>query len=217
MRKKLALLSFLLLTPVLLFAAANSLIVRSSSPSIFNNISDLPQAQAVMILGSKVYSSGKLSDILLDRTLTAMEVYKSGKADKILVSGDHGTNEYDEVNTVKQYLLKNQVPEDDIFLDHAGFDTFDSLYRAKHIFLIESLIVSTQEFHQPRAVFIGNSLGIKTTGIISDRQPYVKSAYFQNREKLAQVKALLNVIFQSKSRYGGESIPITGDGRKTWD
>ena len=139
------------------------------------------------------------------------------KVSKILVSGDHGTVEYDEVNTVKAYLLENGVQPENIFLDHAGFDTYDSIYRAKEIFEVESVVIVTQEFHLPRAVYIGNSLGIETHGYIADRQPYVAAIWNSFRESLARIKAFLNVTLNSKPKYLGEPIPITGDGTLSWD
>ena len=195
----------------------NFLILKISRAHISDSVDELPQAQAVLIPGARVYEDGRMSDILNDRVISALEVYHAGKADKILVSGDHGRTEYDEVNTVKNRLLAEGVPETDIFLDHAGFDTYDSLYRARDIFEADSLIVSTQEFHLPRAVYIGNSLGIETYGYIADKQPYLAARRNEMREFPARIKAFLNVTFHSKPKYLGDAIPISGDGRQSWD
>jgi len=123
---------FILLVFALLISAGSLLIshhvLKASQGRIYTNYSDLKEADAVMILGAKVYEDGRLSSILIDRIKTALLVYRSGKAKKILVSGDHGRKSYDEVNAVKRYLLDvEKVPGEDIFLDHAGFDTYDSL------------------------------------------------------------------------------------------
>jgi vancomycin permeability regulator SanA len=202
---------------VFLVVFSNVYILKTSKSYIFNELDGIPSSQAVLILGSKVYSNGAMSDVLADRVIKGLELYESEKVSKILVSGDHGRVEYDEVNVVKDYLLENGVSEEDIFLDHAGFDTYDSLYRAKEIFEIESLIIVTQEFHLPRAVYIGNSLGIKTYGYIADRQPYIAARWNSLRESLARVKAFLNVTFHSKSKYLGDHLPIAGDSRLSWD
>lgn len=184
---------------------------------IYEKQTDLPSAQVVMILGARVYNNGRLSDILKDRTLTALEVYKNGKVKKILVSGDHGREDYDEVNVVKEYLLENGVKPEDIFLDHAGFDTYDSLYRAKYIFKVDSLIVSTQKFHLPRAIYIGKKLNVETYGIIADKHIY-RSALTNNiREIFSRTKAFFNINLNSKSKFLGPEIPISGDGRESWD
>ncbi len=209
--------SLIAILVLLLLIFVNFYIPKTSTPYIFDDIEDVPSTQAALILGSKVYSDGSMSDILADRIIKALELYDNGQVSKILISGDHGTTEYDEVNTVKDYLLENDFEDEDVFLDHAGFDTYDSLYRAKHIFEVESVVIVTQEFHLPRAVYIGNSLGIETYGYIADRQPYIAARWNSIRESLARLKAFLNVVFHSKSKYLGEQIPITGDGRLSWD
>jgi len=112
------------------------------------------------VLGAQVYSDGTPSPVLRDRLDYALVLYNSGKANKILVSGDHGTKGYDEVNVMKAYLMEKGVPREDIFMDHAGFDTYDSMHRAKSVFCVESLLISTQDFHIKRAIYIGRRLGI---------------------------------------------------------
>ena len=144
-----------------------------------------------------------------DRAEPAIELYQRKKVQKILISGDHGTNNYDEVNTIKDFLLKQGIPGEDIFLDHAGFDTYDSLYRAKEIFQVSSVIVVTQRFHITRAVYIGQSLGVETTGIAADKQDYGHVECVEFREKIARVKAFLDVVFHSKPKFLGEAIPAS--------
>ena len=213
---------FILLVFALLISAGSLLISRhvlkASQGRIFANHSDLKEADAVTILGAKVYEDGRLSSILIDRIKTALEVYRNGKAKKILVSGDHGRKSYDEVNAVKRYLLDvEKIPGEDIFLDHAGFDTYDSLYRAHDVFEAKKLIISTQSFHLPRAVYIGQKLGLDTQGIVADKQTYRTAVYNELRENLARCKAFTNVFFKVKPKFGGYPIPINGDGRKSWD
>jgi SanA protein len=207
----------LLIAGIIVVFLINIYILKTSENYIFQEIRDLPQTQAALVLGAMVYSNGEMSDIFADRVITARELYSAGKVDKLIISGDHGQNGYDEVNVAKEYLLKNEVAPQDIFLDHAGFDTYDSIYRAKEIFQIESMVVVTQEFHVPRAVYIGNALNIETYGYIADRQEYLAASYNFLRESLARIKAFLNVIFHSSPKYSGKEIPITGDGRLSWD
>jgi len=184
---------------------------------IYKNIEDIPRTKVAIILGAKVYNSGKMSDMLKDRVDTAIELYNSEKIERILVSGDHGRDNYDEVNTIKDYLLEAEIPSEDIFLDHAGFDTYDSMYRAKEIFQVFHAIVVTQEFHLARSVYIGQNLNIQTYGLIADKQPYLGMFYNKARESIAKVKAFFNVHFESKPKYLGDPIPITGDSSLSWD
>jgi vancomycin permeability regulator SanA len=173
--------------------------------------------QVALVLGAKVWNNGQMSDIFKDRVQTAVELYKSGKVGKILVSGDHGQKDYDEVNAAKKYLLENNVKPEDIFLDHAGFDTYDSLYRARDIFQAESLVIVTQNFHLSRALYISNKLGLNSCGVSADLHKYLDKGARNRREILAKVKAWLNVAFNSKPKYLGDKIPLSGSGLISWD
>ena len=205
-----------LLLPIFLLLI-NLSINSQSKDLIYTNIDDIPEAKTAIILGAKVYDSGRMSDMLHDRVVTGVELYQNGKVEKLLISGDHGQKEYDEVNTIKEYLLSAGIPKEDIFLDHAGFDTYDSMYRAKEIFQIDSAIIVTQEFHLPRSVYIGKKLGLDVYGMVADKQPYLYMGRNNIRESIAKVKAFFNVLFNSKPTYLGEQIPITGDSSLSWD
>lgn len=173
--------------------------------------------QTALVLGARVWDNGEMSGIFKDRVDTALELYRNNKVEKILVSGDHGQEDYDEVNTAKDYLLKNNVKSEDIFLDHAGFDTYDSLYRAKEIFKAESLVVVTQNFHLPRALYIAKKLEINACGVSSDLHRYSGENSRNRREFLAKVKAWLDIKLKSKPKYLGEEIHLSGSGLDTWD
>lgn len=205
------------LVVVFIVILINLSIVFKTKSKIHISIETLPKAEVVLILGARVHPDKRMSDIYLDRVQTALAVYWSGKAKKILVSGDHGGEYYDEVNTVRKFLLKEGVPAEDIFLNHAGFDTYDSMYRAKNIFGVSSVIISTQIFHLSRAIYISENLNIETSGISADRRKYLHSKDYRNRESFARIKAFLNVTFRSKSKFLGKKIPISGDGRGSWD
>lgn len=184
---------------------------------IYNDIDDLPHKQTGIVLGAFVHQGGGLSEMYKDRVNTAIELYNKKKIEKILISGDHGNKSYDEVNSAKDYLLEAQIPARDIFLDHAGFDTYDSLYRARDIFRVDSLIIITQEFHLPRAVYIAGSLGHDVVGIKADRHTYPMIWYSEIRETFSKIKAFGDITFNSSPRYLGEEIPITGDSKRSWD
>lgn len=196
----------------------NFLILKNSHGRIFFvDNENLENKQAALVLGARVWENGKMSDIFRDRVKVGLALYENEKVDKILVSGDHGRIDYDEVNAAKDFLLDAGVPDEDIFLDHAGFDTYDSLYRAKHIFQVKSLLIVTQNFHLPRAIFIGDSLDMDVFGVNADLQKYKGEKHRNFREKLACIKAFFNVVFKSKPKFMGEVLVIDGDGRSTWD
>lgn len=191
--------------------ATNTIIHFASKSYIYKNIADAPEAQTVLIPGAAILLDGSLSPIFIDRVDMAINIYKTGKASKILVSGDNSTVSHNEVNPVRLYLMSKGIPDKDIFLDHAGFDTYSSMYRARNIFGVSSILISTQSFHMPRAVFIARRLGIKAYGVNAD----VGHILFRNyvREVFADEKAMLDLVFHRKPKYLGEKIPITGDGR----
>lgn len=173
-------------------------------------------AQAALVLGARVWSNGQMSDIFKDRVDVAIKLYRAHSVKKILVSGDNGRKDYDEVGSAKIYLLEQGIPEEDIFLDHAGFDTYDSMYRARDIFEAESLAVITQTFHLPRALYTAGALGISSCGVPADLHSYGGAARRNFREIFADVKAWLDVTVHSKPKFLGEKIPLSGDGRKSW-
>lgn len=178
---------------------------------------DFSQKDAVLVLGARVYENGNLSDVFRDRAEVAVGFYEAGRVRKILVSGDHGTEEYDEVNAAKDFLLSKGVKPEDIFLDHAGFDTYDSVYRAKEVFGVESMVIATQDFHLPRALYIADKLDLEVCGAGSDLHKYRTESQMEFREIFARNKAWLNLFLKSKPKYLGEEISIYGDGRATWD
>lgn len=182
----------------------------AEDPSLVR-FADNEQIPVVMVLGASVMSDGSLSTILEDRTSTALDIYRRGLAKKILISGDNGTESYNEVVPIRAYFIRNGVPEEDIFVDFAGFDTYDSMYRAGYIFEAKNILVITQKFHLSRAVYVGRNLGLDVYGIPADKRRYLFNNNF--REVFAVVKAFLEVSFESKPKFLGEKIPIAGDGR----
>lgn len=202
---------------MIIFIAINFYIIKSTKAQIFSISGDVSEHQTALLLGARVYDDGRLSHIMEDRALTVIELYQNGKVDKILISGDHGTSAYDEVNTIKDYLINKDISPKDIFTDHAGFDTYDSVYRARDIFRVESMIIVTQEFHLPRAVYIANSLGIKNIGVVADKRDYRDKERNRIRESIARVKAFLNVNLNAKPKFLGDKIPIIGNSSDSWD
>ena len=194
-----------------LIVITNAIIYLSTKSYMYAGAKDAPNAQAAVIPGAAVLKNGALSPIFKDRVDAAIGLYRENKVSKILVSGDNSTVSYNEVNPVRNYLLEKGVPDRDIFLDHAGFDTYSTMYRARDIFGIASMLIATQSFHLPRAVFIARNLGITAYGVNADNGASLLRNYI--REALANVKAMLNLMLDRKPKYLGEKIPIAGDGR----
>ncbi len=189
----------------------NAIIYFVAKPYIYSGVEGANKAQAALIPGAAVLANGALSSIFKERVDIAIKLYKAGKVSKILVSGDNSTLSHNEVNPVRNYLLEKGIPDKDIFLDHAGFDTYSTMYRARDIFLVSSVIITTQSFHLPRAVFIARMLGIYAFGVNADVERISIRNYI--REVFADEKAALDLFFSRKPKYLGEQIPISGDGR----
>lgn len=175
-------------------------------------------ADCIIVLGAGVSDNGYPSWMLEDRLIIGEQLYSSGASDKLLMSGDHGRKDYDEVNTMKNYVMEKGVPSEDVFMDHAGFETYDSMYRAKEIFGAEKVIIVTQEYHLYRAMYIAESMGMEAYGVSSDLRDYSKTQYYRiAREWLARVKAFGKCIIGSEPTYLGEQIDLKGSGDVTND
>ena len=174
-------------------------------------------ADCVMVLGARVYEEGVLSSVLKDRVSVGIELYFAGAGKKLLMTGDHGQIHYDEVNGMKAAALEAGVPEDDLFLDHAGFSTYESMVRAKEVFGVKKMVVVTQSFHLPRAVWLARQMGIEAYGVSSDLRPYKNQWYNDAREFGARAKDWLYALLRPAPRYLGDPIDITGSGTVTFD
>lgn len=210
MKRIYKILGILIIGGIILIAVISLLINILTRSYIYEKISDVPEAETGLLLGAAVFPNGALSGALKDRADTTISLYKAKKIKKILVTGDNGSVEHNEVNPVRTYLLKEGISGEDIFLDHAGFDTYSSMYRARDIFLTESIIVITQSFHLPRAVFIARNLKMEAFGVSADNG-HTYSIKNSIREIFANVKAVANLVFAREPKYLGEEIPITGD------
>ena len=176
------------------------------------------KADAAIVPGAYVFPDGNVSDILGDRLKVAADLYKAKKVKKLLVSGDHGKTTYDEVNAMRKYIQSMGIPREDIFMDHAGFSTYETLYRSRDIFKVETAIIVTQKYHLMRAIYIARKLGIEAHGVTADKHIYYKMEYYKTREIAARFKDYLLVnILHPKPKYLGKSIPISGNGLATDD
>jgi len=174
-------------------------------------------ADAILVLGARVHDDGKPSGILEDRLITGIAAYECGASGRLLMSGDHGTEEYDEVNAMKSYALQQGVPSEVVFMDHAGFSTYESLYRARDVFAVKTVVIVTQRYHLYRALYVAEKLGLTAYGVTSDLGTYAGMPRFEAREILARCKDFFYTIFMPLPTYLGAQIPISGDGDLTND
>ena len=197
----------------------NSIVKLSTGDQIISSeeAAKLEDVDCILVLGCFVKDDGRPSDMLHDRLTRGVELYDLGAAPKLLMSGDHGREEYDEVAAMKQFAIDAGIPSENVFMDHAGFSTYESIYRAKEIFQADKILIVTQEYHLYRALYIANQLGVEAYGVSSDYHTYVGQFMRDFREMLARVKDCATCIFKPEPTYLGEAIPIFGDGNITND
>ena len=194
--------------------------VRSSTKDRIispENASSVSDADCILVLGAGIRTDGSPSPMLQDRLNTGIELYQNGAAPKLLMSGDHGRKKYNEVQTMKDIALDQGVPSEDVFMDHAGFSTYDSLYRARDVFQARKVIIVTQKYHLYRALYIARSLGLDTWGVSADTRRYRGQSQRDFREILARDKDFFVSVFKPLPKYLGDTIPITGNGDLTND
>lgn len=175
------------------------------------------KADCIMILGCGVKKDGSPTGMLKDRLDEGIRLYQQGVSDRLLMSGDHGRKDYDEVNRMKEYALERGVPSEAVFMDHAGFSTYESMYRARDIFQVKRIVVVTQKYHMYRALYVASAMGLEAYGVASDPQPYGGQLSRDIRELLARPKDLLYTLFKPEPTYLGEVIPVSGNGDATND
>ena len=211
-RAIIALLCFL----VLVVGATNFYVLTAGGENIVEpEEAGMQKADCILVLGASVLPDGSPSTILQERLDCAIELYFDGAAPKIVMSGDHGEANYNEVENMKAYAVSQGVPSEDIFCDHAGFSTYESMYRAQSIFGVESMIVVTQRYHLYRAVYTANGLGIDAVGVASDKHRFEQQWYFSLREIPARTKDFLQVLLEIPPSFDGEYINLDQSGDVT--
>ena len=195
----------------------NSNVINSTKNQIIkDDVSSIKDADCILILGAGIWGD-EPSPMLQDRLEEGIRLYKEKVAPKIIMSGDHSREEYDEVNIMKQYAIDKGVPSEDIFMDHAGFSTYESIYRAKEIFGVETIVIVTQKYHLYRALYISNQFDINAYGVNADPRKYAGQLYREAREILARNKDVVNCFIKPEPTFLGESIPVSGNGDITND
>ena len=203
---------------VIIVLGINLYVKKSTSKQIMNenDSAKLSDVDCIIILGAGIWGD-KPSPMLEDRLLEGIKLYQNNVSDKIIMSGDHGRKEYDEVNIMKNYAIEKGIPSENIFMDHAGFSTYESIYRARDIFKAKKIVIVTQKYHLYRALYIANQVGIEAYGVGADPRQYVGAAYRELREILARDKDFVKCIFKPKPTYLGDTIPVSGNGDITND
>ncbi|MBP2626037.1 MAG: putative rane protein [Firmicutes bacterium] len=217
--KRIFVIGFLFMVVMASFIFYSNQRILDVGSSYILSADEVPQSEAILVLGAYVSPDGKTSQMLDKRLQVGYDLYKKGKASKIIVSGDHGRKDYDEVNVMKKFFMDKDVPPEAVFMDHAGFTTYDSMYRARTIFKVNKMIVVTQEFHLPRTIFIARELGVEAWGVVAGNGNYSDLVMLKNylRETIARSKAFIATLIKPYPTFLGETIPVTGDGRITDD
>ena len=199
------------------FCADSSRRVASVSQGFIHRATvEAPQRYTAIVLGCRVNGDDP-SGCLEERLAAALELYRSGHVQRLLLSGDHGTAGYDEVNAMRGWLVDRGVPLEHVFLDHAGFDTYDTMMRARHVFQVDGALIVSQAFHLPRAVYLARAVGLDAVGVSPDPPSGSACAGSRVREPVACAKAVLNVWLRSSPKFLGPAIPITGSPRSSFD
>ena len=208
---------FVIILAIIIFGI-NLYVTMSVSKQIIkeSDYKKLSDIDCIIILGAGIWGDGP-SPMLEDRLLEGIDLYQKNVSNKIIMSGDHGKKEYDEVNIMKEFAIEKGIPSENIFMDHAGFSTYESIYRAKEIFEAKKVVIITQKYHLYRALYIAKELGIEAYGVGADPRKYVGATYREIREILARNKDFIKCLFKPEPTYLGETIPVSSNGDITND
>jgi len=213
-KKIIKLLIYASLLGIIVVLGINLFVKSQTDPVIFSKEKDTPGSKVAIIFGAGI-NNNKPSKYLKDRLDAGIELYKNNKIDKILLSGDNGSDEHDELTVMKLYCYQHGVDTNKIYLDYAGFDSYSTLYRSKYIFNIDTAILVSQKYHLNRCINIGNKLGIKSYGFAADKGTYQGYKYASFREYFAVVKSTIDLMIGRKPHFLGEKININGPSNYT--
>ena len=195
---------------VLIVGVAKVVTVEGAATALAGDAAD-----AVVVLGASVYADGTPSDILADRLEVACDLYKSGAARAIIVSGDNRTSHYNESDAMKAYCVELGVPSEDVYVDHAGNTTYESMWRARHVFGADRIIVATQAYHLYRAMFAADCLGMQAWGVPCDKGAYDNQRAYSIREVLARTKDFYAALLRLPVDTAGEAVSLNDSGDLT--
>lgn len=201
---------------VLVFAGTNAAAILTTQDDIVDQQAAASfDADAIIVLGASVHPDGTPSGILQDRLDDGIALYFAGAAPKIIMSGDNGTESYNECWAMKQYAISQGVPSEDVFCDHAGFSTYETMYRARHVFGADRVVIATQTYHLYRAVYDAQGVGMEAIGVPSDYGEYVNQSWYDFREIFARTKDFFQVLMKTPSTYVGDPISLDQSGDVT--
>ncbi len=194
-------------------ALCNIILVASADEYVltFDEAVKIQDVDCIIVLGAGVNEDGTMSYVLSERVRTGANLYIAKASERLLLSGDHSREDYNEVGAMKDYMVSRDISPDVVFTDHAGLDTYDTMYRAKEIFKAKKVLIVTQEFHISRAVFIARSLGLEAYGVCCDEEARYFNLLTEIREFCARPKYLLDAIIKPEPKHLGEAIPIWGE------
>lgn len=217
--KAVKILLVLALSGCLLLFLVNFYMIRKEEKFIITEeqAGELEDVDCIMVLGCGVRPDGSPSGMLKDRLNQGISLYDDVVSDRLLMSGDHGKVNYDEVNLMKQTAIDAGVPSENIFMDHAGFSTYESMYRARDIFQVKKIVIVTQRYHMYRALYVAQAMGMEAYGVASDPRHYGGQKIRDLRELLARPKDMIYTLVMPKPTYLGDAIPVSGDGNVTND
>lgn len=218
MKKVIKMVGIVLIIIIVIVLVINCYVKVSTEKQIIgnNDYANLKDIDCIIVLGAGIWGD-KPSSMLEDRLLQAIELYENNVSSKIIMSGDHGREDYDEVTTMKKFAIEKGVPSENIFMDHAGFSSYESIYRAKAIFGAKKVVIVTQKYHLYRALYIANQLGLEAYGVGADPRQYVGATYRELREILARNKDFIKCIFKPEPTFLGDTISVSGSGDVTND
>ena len=212
----LALVLAVVVVVALVFVGTNATAVLTTRDDIVDQQAAASfDADAIIVLGASVYPDGTPSGILQDRLDDGIALYFAGAAPKIIMSGDNGTETYNECWAMKRYAVSQGVPSEDVFCDHAGFSTYETMYRARHVFGAERIVVATQTYHLYRALYDAQGVGMEAIGVPSDYGEYANQSWYDIREVFARTKDFFQVLFSVPSTFVGDPISLDQSGDVT--
>ena len=203
----------LVILTVGVFVATNLVVIKKGEAKIVSaSVAQAQDADCILVLGASVYADGTPSTILRDRLDIAIKLYQANVAPKIIMSGDNGTESYNEVLAMKSYAVEQGVPSEDVFCDHAGFSTYESMYRAQKVFGVSRMVVVTQTYHLYRALYTGNALGMDVVGVASDLRNYQNQTIYDIRELFARTKDFFKTTLRVQATYSTGYIDLDQSG-----
>lgn len=213
-KKIIKLLLYAFILGVIVVLSINLFVKHHTDPAIYSTEQHVPKTKVAIIFGAGI-NNNKPSKYLKDRLDAGIELYKNNKIDKILLSGDNGSDAHDELTVMKLYCYEHGVDTNKVYLDYAGFDSYSTLYRSKYIFKVDTAILVSQKYHLNRCINIGNKLGVKSYGFAADKGTYQGYKYASFREYFAVVKSTIDILIGRKPHFLGKTVDINGPSNYT--